>query len=241
MVLIELTANDEVTPAEPCFNGPTLISSDILELLSSFEGVSLEEKLKCMAEEREDLLRELRSTKLDLEEERQQNRSHELGNGPSANGPSASTTSSTTTTTTTIASASTGTTTSPGSSETELKKMLHEYKFRLKRAEQEITLLQGNNNRLENQLTRYKNQCEQLEKSEEDLKTEKRRILRELREIQSKADDLETQNENLQKRIHKLKENRSTLLISGPHEQQQAPNSLTTKNCTESPVCQNSL
>lgn len=197
--------------------GPTLISRDIMELLCSFEGCNLEEKLKCMAEEREDLLREIKSLKLDLEEERQQNAM--IGSMDRISIPCPSDQS---------VSASNGHVTgsgmhhhqqqsSPSSSDSEVKKLLHEYKFKLKRAEQEIVLLQGNNSRLETQVSRYKGQCEELERSEEELKIEKRRILRELREYQSKAEDLETQNANLQKRIHKLKENRiAAIITNGP-------------------------
>ena len=197
-------------------SGPTLISRDIMELLCSFEGVGLEEKLKCMAEEREDLLREIKSLRLDLEEERQQNtiiggmdrislqpgaaHSPNAGSNGHHNNQSQQAQQS-----------------SASSSESEVKKMLHEYKFKLKRAEQEITLLQGNSGRLENQLSRYKGQCEELERSEEELKIEKRRILRELRDYQSRAEDLETQNANLQKRIHKLTENRiAAIITNGP-------------------------
>ena len=183
------------------FSGPTLISRDIVLLLESFEGNSLEDKLKCMAEEREDLLRELQRLKLHLEEERRRN--EERSSSSRVSSHSGAQTPSTV----------------PGdasqdSPDNDVKKLLHEYKFKLKRAEQEILILQGNQSRLESQLTRYKSQCEDLEKTEEDLKVDKRKILRELREFQTKCEELETQNSHLQKRIHKLKENRVASLIS---------------------------
>ena len=192
------------------FSGPTLISRDIILLLESFEGNNLEDKLKCMAEEREDLLREIQRLKLHLEDERRQNEErssskvvlssdhkHQSASNPVKGSHESQSESS-----------------HPSSPDADVKKMLHEYKFKLKRAEQEILVLQGNQSRLESQLTRYKSQCEELEKTEEDLKVEKRKILRELREFQTKCDELETQNSHLQKRIHKLKENRVASLIS---------------------------
>jgi hypothetical protein len=183
------------------FSGPTLISKDIVLLLESFEGHNLEEKLKCMAEEREDLLRELQRLKMHLEEERRRNEERSSSSRVSYSG-------------TQTPSSNNGDKNQDTSPDADVKKLLHEYKFKLKRAEQEILILQGNQSRIESQLTRYKSQCEDLEKTEEDLKVEKRKILRELREFQTKCEELETQNSHLQKRIHKLKENRVASLIS---------------------------
>jgi len=190
------------TPQLSWLSGPMLISRDIILLLDSFEGHTLEEKLKCMAEEREDLLREIKRLKLDLEDERQQNQRQM---GGQRNGNHAMSLSSDQQ----VKSGSQG----EGSSDADVKKLLHEYKFKLKRSEQEVLLLQGNNSRLENQLSRVKGQLIELEKSEEDLKAEKRKILRELREVQQRVDELETENSHLQKRIHKLKDTRVSALI----------------------------
>ena len=187
------SAANEYLSLSKLFVGPTLISKDIMELLESFDGNNLEEKLKCMAEEREDLIREVKRLKIDLDEERQNNeRRDRLSSvAPSevsnVNGDSQLVTSVI---------------------DPDIKKTLHEYKFQLKRAEQEITILQGNNSRLETQVNRLKSQVEELERCEEELKSEKRKILRELREFQTKAEELETSNQHLQKRIHKLQENR---------------------------------
>lgn len=181
------------------FVGPTLISKDIMELLESYEGNNLEEKLKCMAEEREDLIREVKRLKIDLDEERQQN---ERRDRMSSVAPSE----------VSVAAGVNGDASIQGTViDPDIKKMLHEYKFQLKRAEQEITLLQGNNSRLETQVNRLKSQVEELERCEEELKSEKRKILRELREFQTKSEELETSNQHLQKRIHKLQENRMAI------------------------------
>ena len=191
------SSTNEYLSLSKLFVGPTLISKDIMELLESFEGNNLEEKLKCMAEEREDLIREVKRLKIDLEEERQQN---ERRDRMSSVAPSE----------VSIAAGVNGDLQS-NVIDPDIKKMLHEYKFQLKRAEQEITLLQGNNSRLETQVNRLKSQVEELERCEEELKTEKRKILRELREYQTKSEELETSNQHLQKRIHKLQENRMAI------------------------------
>lgn len=194
------SSTNEYLSLSKLFVGPTLISKDIMELLESFEGNNLEEKLKCMAEEREDLIREVKRLKIDLEEERQQN---ERRDRMSSVAPSE----------VSVAAGVNGDAPlQPGNViDPDIKKMLHEYKFQLKRAEQEITLLQGNNSRLETQVNRLKSQVEELERCEEELKSEKRRILRELREFQTKSEELETSNQHLQKRIHKLQENRMAI------------------------------
>lgn len=197
------------------FVGPTLISKDIMELLESFDGNNLEDKLKCMAEEREDLIREVKRLKIDLDEERQNNeRRDRLSSvAPSeisnVNGDSQLVTSVI---------------------DPDIKKTLHEYKFQLKRAEQEITILQGNNSRLETQVNRLKSQVEDLERCEEELKSEKRKILRELREFQTKAEELETSNQHLQKRIHKLQENRMAAFNATSQVSDRDKSSLSTSN-----------
>ncbi|ESN95244.1 hypothetical protein HELRODRAFT_193598 [Helobdella robusta] len=80
-----------------------------------------------------------------------------------------------------------------------------EIKLKLKKAEQEITTLQGNVTRLETQLTRYKSLSENLEKSEEELKVEKRKLQLEARMLTSKLEELESKNNSLTKRLEKLK------------------------------------
>ncbi|XP_047736320.1 myosin-1 isoform X3 [Hyalella azteca] len=94
----------------------------------------------------------------------------------------------------------------------EANKTVNEYKFRVQRAEAEVSSLQANVNRLEVLVTRYKTQVEELEKSEEELKVEKRKLQRELREAQGRLEELETTNSHLLRRFEKLKNARSNLL-----------------------------
>lgn len=51
--------------------GPTLISKDIAHLVECFDGSTLEAKLKSVFDEREEMVRELKRLRLDLEDERQ--------------------------------------------------------------------------------------------------------------------------------------------------------------------------
>ncbi|KAK8736165.1 hypothetical protein OTU49_004855 [Cherax quadricarinatus] len=94
----------------------------------------------------------------------------------------------------------------------EQSKTVNEYKFRVQKAEAEVSTLQANVARLDALSTRYKIQSEELEKSEEELKLEKRKLQRELREAQSRLEEVETTNNHLIKRFDKLKNARSTLL-----------------------------
>ncbi|CAL4099758.1 unnamed protein product [Meganyctiphanes norvegica] len=91
-------------------------------------------------------------------------------------------------------------------------RMLNEYKFRVQKAEAEVSTLNANVARLEALVTRYKSQAEELETSEEELKLERRKLQRELRDAQGKLEETETTNNHLTKRFEKLKNARSTLL-----------------------------
>ncbi|RXG68200.1 Leucine-rich repeat flightless-interacting protein 2 [Armadillidium vulgare] len=61
----------------------------------------------------------------------------------------------------------------------ETTKSLNEFKFKIQKAEAEVSTLQANVARLESLVARYKASTEELEKSEEELKSEKRRLQRE--------------------------------------------------------------
>ncbi|OXB54352.1 hypothetical protein ASZ78_008225, partial [Callipepla squamata] len=91
-------------------------------------------------------------------------------------------------------------------------RQISEYKFRLSKAEQDITTLEQNIGRLEGQVARYKNAAENAEKVEDELKAEKRKLLRELRAALDKIEEMEMTNSHLMKRLEKMKANRSALL-----------------------------
>ena len=87
----------------------------------------------------------------------------------------------------------------------ETNKQTREYHYKWKMAEQENTVLQTSVNRLENQVSRYKESLKEAETVESDLKAEKRKLLRELRESQAKVEELETNNSHLQKRLDRIR------------------------------------
>merc|ERR1719516_364608 len=96
--------------------------------------------------------------------------------------------------------------------ETETKKLLDDYKFKISKSEQEIATLSANVARLESQVMRYKTASETAELSEENLKAERRKTQRELRDAITRNEELETQNKHLEKRLDKLKTAKSNLL-----------------------------
>ncbi|XP_035220952.1 leucine-rich repeat flightless-interacting protein 2-like isoform X2 [Stegodyphus dumicola] len=169
-----------------------LVSQEGADILKQAGSGSLDVRLKKLAEEKQELLDEIYRLRLDLEEERQ--KAYKLDKLSSmrsgANGPEMKLM----------------------EVQREANKQLSDYKFRLKKAEQEITTLQSSVSRLEGQLNRYKTQAENSETIEDELKAEKRKLQRELREAQARVEELETANEHLQKRIDKLKTVKNVLI-----------------------------
>lgn len=119
----------------------------------------------------------------------------------------------------------------------EANKLLADYKFKLQKAEQDMSTLQATVARLESQVIRYKSAAEASEKAEDELKVEKRKLQREVRtpmplaphrflipasfcddsllqvrETQGRVEELETANSHLQRRLDKLKNAKSALL-----------------------------
>ncbi|CAJ1078671.1 leucine-rich repeat flightless-interacting protein 2 isoform X17 [Xyrichtys novacula] len=87
-------------------------------------------------------------------------------------------------------------------------RQISDLKFKLAKAEQEVTALEQNVTRLEGQVTRYKSSAENAEKVEDELKAEKRKLQRELRSALDKVDELESNNSHLSKRLEKIKSTR---------------------------------
>ncbi|XP_065818356.1 leucine-rich repeat flightless-interacting protein 2 isoform X19 [Labrus bergylta] len=87
-------------------------------------------------------------------------------------------------------------------------RQMSDLKFKLVKAEQEVTALEQNVSRLEGQVTRYKSASENAEKVEDELKAEKRKLQRELRSALDKVDELESNNSHLSKRLEKIKSTR---------------------------------
>ncbi|XP_034549494.1 leucine-rich repeat flightless-interacting protein 2 isoform X5 [Notolabrus celidotus] len=87
-------------------------------------------------------------------------------------------------------------------------RQISDLKFKLVKAEQEVTALEQNVTRLEGQVTRYKSSSENAEKVEDELKADKRKLQRELRSALDKVDELESNNSHLSKRLEKIKSTR---------------------------------
>ncbi|XP_070770509.1 leucine-rich repeat flightless-interacting protein 2 [Enoplosus armatus] len=87
-------------------------------------------------------------------------------------------------------------------------RQISDLKFKLVKAEQEVTALEQNVTRLEGQVTRYKSSAENAEQVEDELKAEKRKLQRELRSALDKVDELESNNSHLSKRLEKMKSSR---------------------------------
>lgn len=190
----ERDENCEMSPIskpEGGLNKVTLVSQEAAMLLEQAGEGSLDVRLKRFAEEKQDLLDQIRRLNLDLEEERQKNAKMEklVTGSPQTNGPDMKIL----------------------EMQRETNKQINEYKFKLQKAEQEVTTLQSNVTRLENQVSRYKATSEASEKTEDELKAEKRKLLREYRDAQCRIEELETANNHLQKRIDKLKSRNTPL------------------------------
>nr|CAD7203318.1 unnamed protein product [Timema douglasi] len=168
-----------------------LVSIESAEMLETAGEGSLDVRLRRFAEERNELLDQVRHLKLELEEERSRHKSDAKRiPGASLNGPD----------------------TDFEDIQREANKLLGDYKFKLQKAEQDVSTLQANVVRLESQVIRYKSASESSEKGEDELKVEKRKLQRELREAQSRVEELEVSNSHLQRRLDKLKNAKSALL-----------------------------
>ncbi|GIY43916.1 leucine-rich repeat flightless-interacting protein 2 [Caerostris darwini] len=169
-----------------------LVSQAAADILNKAGSGTLDVRLKKLAEEKQELLDEIYRLRLDLEEERQ--KAYKLDQlslrSTGVNGPEMKLM----------------------EVQREANKQVNDYKYRLKKAEQEVTTLQSSVSRLEGQLNRFKTQAESSETIEDELKAEKRKLQRELREAQARMEELETANIHLQKRIDKLKTGKNALI-----------------------------
>ncbi|KAK6618390.1 hypothetical protein RUM44_002842 [Polyplax serrata] len=161
-----------------------LVSAGTAEALQQAGTGSLDVRLKKIVDERNELFDEVRHLKLELEEEKNKKRSDTKSGLTMNNGPL----------------------------DEETCKILSDYRFKLQKAEQDVSTLQATVARLESQVIRYKSAAETSEKAEDELKIEKRKLQRENRESIARIEELETANSHLQRRMDKLKNAKSTLL-----------------------------
>lgn len=165
-----------------------LVSTEAAEVLQNAGEGSLDVRLRKFASEKKELQDEIRHLRLEVEEARNRMRPERTA-GLMLGGFSDS-----------------------EDIQREANKLIADYKFKLQKAEQDMSTLQATVARLESQVIRYKSAAEASEKAEDELKVEKRKLQREFRESQGRVEELETANTHLQRRLDKLKNARSTLL-----------------------------
>eukprot|EP00057_Strongylocentrotus_purpuratus_P008642 XP_011663116.1 PREDICTED: leucine-rich repeat flightless-interacting protein 2 isoform X3 [Strongylocentrotus purpuratus] len=175
---------DSSKPVQAKVGTIVVVSPEAAELLEMVGDGALDVRLKKFVEERKELLEQIRKLKIDLEEskERAENAERRRANPITINGPDLDAV----------------------DVQREATKQVGEYKFKLQKAEQDITNLGGQVVRLEGQVRRYKTSADVAEKNEEDLKLEKRKMSRELRVLREKIEEMETSNTHLQKRLDKF-------------------------------------
>ncbi|XP_070566788.1 leucine-rich repeat flightless-interacting protein 2-like isoform X4 [Ptychodera flava] len=171
---------------EPVVQSAALVTPEAAQILEKAGDGSLDVRLKAFADEKEDLLEQIKKLKAELEEEKEKTaQADKLRASPLSpmNGPDLQFI----------------------ELQRETSKQISDYKTKLQKSEQEKTVLEGNVIRLESQVKRYKTQAENIEKVESELKVERRKLQRELRSAHDRVDELETENSHLLKRLEKLK------------------------------------
>ncbi|XP_021402261.1 leucine-rich repeat flightless-interacting protein 2 isoform X5 [Lonchura striata] len=171
----------------------TVVSQEAAQVLESAGEGPLDIRLRKLAGEKEELLSQVRKLKMQLEEERQKYSKSDSMNPDSID-------------------LENGSDLQLIEMQRDANRQISEYKFKLSKAEQDITTLEQNIGRLEGQVARYKNAAENAEKVEDELKAEKRKLQRELRTALDKIEEMEMTNNHLMKRLEKMKANRTALL-----------------------------
>ncbi|KAM9308857.1 leucine-rich repeat flightless-interacting protein 2 isoform 6-T6 [Gastrophryne carolinensis] len=192
VIIPDGTPNGDINH-EPMVGAITVVSQEAAQVLESAGEGPLDVRLRKLAEERDELVSQIRKLKLQLDEERQRNSRSD-------------------TTTTDSGGLENGSDLQFIEMQRDANRQISEYKFKLSKAEQDITTLEQNVLRLEGQVVRYKTSAENAEKVEDDLKAEKRRLQRELRTALDKLEEMEMTNSHLVKRLEKMKANRTALL-----------------------------
>ncbi|XP_060781496.1 leucine-rich repeat flightless-interacting protein 2 isoform X4 [Neoarius graeffei] len=192
VIIPEGMPNGDVSP-DSHTSAITLVTQEAAQVLESAGDGPLDIRLRKLAEEKEELLSQIRKLKTQLQEERQKHSKMEsvysdgerIENGTDLNFIEM---------------------------QRDANRQISEYKFKLSKAEQEMGTMEQNVNRLEGQVSRYKAAADNAEKIEDELKAEKRKLQRELRSALDKIEEMEMTNNHLVKRLEKMKANRNALL-----------------------------
>ncbi|XP_062851864.1 leucine-rich repeat flightless-interacting protein 2 isoform X2 [Trichomycterus rosablanca] len=192
VIIPEGLPNGDVGPESPT-SGITVVTQEAAQLLESAGDGPLDVRLRKLAEEKEELLAQIRKLKMHLEEERQK---YSKIDNVFPDGERVEN----------------GTDLHLIEMQRDANRQISEYKFKLSKAEQEMATMEQNINRLEGQVSRYKAAADNSEKIEDELKAEKRKLQRELRTALDKTEEMEMTNNHLVKRLEKMKANRNALL-----------------------------
>ncbi|XP_061692224.1 leucine-rich repeat flightless-interacting protein 2 isoform X2 [Syngnathoides biaculeatus] len=192
VIIPDGTTNGDINH-DPVSSGITVVSQEAAQVLESAGEGPLDVRLLKLAEEKEELLTQIRKLKNQLEEERQK---HSKVDGVYTDGEKMEN----------------GTDLHFIEMQRDANRQISEYKFKLSKAEQEMGTMEQNINRLEGQVSRYKTSADNAEKIEDELKAEKRKLQRELRTALDKIEEMEMTNNHLVKRLEKMKANRNALL-----------------------------
>ncbi|XP_068092654.1 leucine-rich repeat flightless-interacting protein 2 isoform X12 [Hyperolius riggenbachi] len=192
VIIPDGTPNGDINH-EPVVGAITVVSQEAAQVLESAGEGPLDVRLRKLAEEKDELVSQIRKLKLQLDEERQKYSRNDA-------------------TVTDSGGLENGSDLQLIEMQRDANRQISEYKFKLSKAEQDITTLEQNVLRLEGQAARYKSAAENAEKVEDELKAEKRRLQRELRTALDKMEEMEMTNSHLVKRLEKMKANRTALL-----------------------------
>ncbi|XP_061442791.1 leucine-rich repeat flightless-interacting protein 2 isoform X18 [Rhineura floridana] len=192
VIIPDGTPNGDVNH-EPVVGAITVVSQEAAQVLESAGDGPLDVRLRKLAGEKEELLSQIKKLKLQLEEERQKSSRNDGIN-------------------TDLTGLENGSDLQLIEMQRDANRQISEFKFKLSKAEQDITTLEQNVVRLEGQVVRYKTAAENAEKVEDELKAEKRKLQRELRTALDRIEEMEMTNSHLVKRLEKMKANRTALL-----------------------------
>ncbi|XP_026133783.1 leucine-rich repeat flightless-interacting protein 2-like isoform X5 [Carassius auratus] len=192
VIIPEDMPNGDVSHESPT-SGITVVTQEAAQVLESAGDGPLDVRLRKLANEKDELLSQIRKLKMQLEEERQKHlkidsvytEGERMENGSDLHFIEL---------------------------QRDANRQISEYKFKLSKAEQEMATMEQNVNRLEGQVSRYKSASDNAEKVEDELKAEKRKLQRELRTALDKIEEMEMTNNHLVKRLEKMKANRNALL-----------------------------
>ncbi|XP_061092823.1 leucine-rich repeat flightless-interacting protein 2 isoform X4 [Conger conger] len=192
VIIPEGTPNGDVSQ-EAIGGSITVVSQEAAQVLESAGEGPLDVRLRKLADEKDELLAQIRKLKSQLEDERQKNSKMEsvFTDGERMEN---------------------GTDLHLIELQRDANRQISEYKFKLSKAEQEMGTMEQNVTRLEGQVSRYKASADNSEKIEDELKVEKRKLQRELRTALDKIEEMEMTNSHLVKRLEKMKANRNALL-----------------------------